>query len=128
MNSETLSLQSALFQIVAPLGGTWAPARAVAGDVAISALAPIAGGGTVTANLAICAGEFLAYTKTANLAAESGAAVTFRAGAIVPLANLEFDTLRDALDAARAKVHSAQLEALTKIETQRVAEAAANLH
>lgn len=129
MNSDqALSLQSALVKIATAAGGSWTPSRAVVGDVAISALATIADAGTLIAELTICDREFLAYSKTASFAGLAGTAATFRVGAVAPLADLEFDTLRAAFDHLRAEVHAGQVAALAKIEAARLAEASAALH
>lgn len=127
---QALSLQSAILKIAPTAGGTWAPSRAAVGDISISAFNMIEGGGTVIAELSICEGEFLVYSKTASFPAGvnlSGSA-TFRVSGALPLADLEFDTIRDAFDALRAQVHAAQVDALAKIEAARVSEALASLH
>ena len=131
MNADqALSLQSAILKIAPTAGGIWAPSRAAVGDVSISACNMIEGGGTVIAELSICEGEFLVYSKTASFPAGvnlSGSA-TFRVSSAVLLADLQFDTIRDAFDALRAQVHAAQVDALAKIEAARVSEALASLH
>lgn len=131
MNSDqALALQSALLKIAAIVGGSWTPSRAVVGDVTISTVATIAGG-HIFADLSVIEGRSLVFAKNANFSEYSdtrNGAASFRVSAVASLADLEFDTIRDAFDRLRAEVHSAQLDALAKIAALRGAEAAAALH
>ena len=131
MNSDqALSLQSALLKIAAIAAGSWTPSRAAIGDVTISAVSTIAGG-HIFADLSVIEGRSLVFAKNANFSEYSDTrkgAASFRVSAVASLADLEFDTIRDAFDRLRAEVHSAQLDALAKIAALRGAEAAAALH
>jgi hypothetical protein len=131
MNSDqALSLQSALLKIAAIAAGSWTPSRAVVGDVTISTVATIAGG-RIFADLSVIEGRSLVFAKNANFSEYSdtrNGAASFRVSAVASLADLEFDTIRDAFDRLRAEVHSAQLDALAKIAAIRGAEAAGALH
>lgn len=131
MNSDqALSLQSALLKIAATAGGSWTPSRAAIGDVAIATVAPIAEG-HIFADLSIIEGRTLVFAKNADFSEYSdtrNGAASFRVSAVAPLADLEFDTIRDAFDRLRAEVHTAQVAALAKIEAARLAEASAALH
>ena len=131
MNSDqALSLQSALLKIAAIVGGSWTPSRAAIGDVTISAVSTIAGG-HIFADLSVIEGRSLVFAKNANFSEYSdtrNGAASFRVSAVAILADLEFDTIRDAFDRLRAEVHSAQLDALAKIAAIRGAEAAAAFH
>lgn len=136
MNSDqALSLQSRLLSLAPSIGGTWTPARAAVGDISISASSDAANGGKIIAELTICdiSGErLLILAKTVEFIGSNEIArytsASFRVSAVLPLADLEFDTIREAFEKARAQVQASQLAALAKIETARAAEASAALH
>lgn len=133
---QALSLQSLLLKLAGATGGTWAPALAPVGDVAISATSPAAEGSIRSrlslgytngaAFLTLSRGIHFSQIQAAH--AKPCASAAFHANAVEMLPDLDFDTIRDAFDRLRAEVHAAQVAGLAKIEAIRAAEAAANLH